>query len=116
MSNDPCFYENVRAALLLDSRFVDDDAGLHCDGSASPLTNIYAVPTQQPEWDNWSPVRAMPDPREMSHLIVETQSPEWLAEIGRLLAAAIAVPVWIVDSADATFLADQLDPEQLNLS
>ena len=41
MSIDPDLFGHVRASLRADSRFIDAGAILHCDGSVSPLTNIY---------------------------------------------------------------------------
>jgi hypothetical protein len=91
---------------------------VHCDGSISPLTNIYPVKMEPDDWDDWDAGAAgeMPDPRTSSLLMVETRSPEWLAEVGRLLSNGLRAPVWIVDSADTAWPADQIDSARVVLA
>jgi len=69
------------------------------------------------EWDDWDPSSAtIPDPRHMSTLMFECRSPEWVAEIGRLLATGLDQPVWILDSADRPWPADKVDHIALALA
>lgn len=53
MSADPNLYETIRTTLTADCRFVDAGDGLHCDGSAAPLTNIYPVEPAPGDWEGW---------------------------------------------------------------
>jgi hypothetical protein len=83
----------------------------------APLTNIYPVRMEPAEWATWdSEVGAMPDPRVSSQLIFESRSPEWVAEVGRLLAEGFAEPLWFVDSSDTAWPADQVDPARVALA
>ncbi|MFC6705596.1 hypothetical protein [Flexivirga alba] len=52
----------------------------------------------------------------MSAVLIESRSARWIAEIGVLMAAAAAAPVWIADSADIVWRAAQIDPEQIVLA
>lgn len=117
LSADPDLFDNVRALLRTDSRFIDAGDTVHCDGSMAPLTNIYLTETDSAEWGEWdSGTDTMPDPRTCSLLIFETRSPEWVAEVGRLLAEGLTSPVWIVDSADSVWPANQIDPARVALA
>lgn len=117
LSGDPDLFDNVRALLRTDPRFVDGGDTVHCDGSMAPLTNIYPVQNAPAEWDDWDvETDAMPDPRTSSLLIFESRSPEWVAEVGALLAEGLASPVWIIDSAGKAWSADQIDPARVALS
>lgn len=117
LSSDPDLFDNVRALLGSDPRFIDAGDTVHCDGSVSPLTNIYPVETDTVEWEDWDVATSeMPDPRTSSLLIFESQSPEWIAEVGRALAQGLTAPVWIVDSADAIWPADQIDAARVALA
>jgi hypothetical protein len=87
LSKDRDLFNKVRATLHFDSRFIDADDGVHCDGSTAPLTNMYPIEMPPAEWDGWqSEDPQMPDPRFMSALSFECRSPTWIAEVGRLLA------------------------------
>ena len=117
LSSDPDLFANVRAALRSDARFIDAGDTLHCDGSLSPLANIYSVETNPVEWDEWAcGAIDMPDPRNMSQLLFECRSPAWVAEVGRLLANGLSAPVWIVDSADTPWPANEIDPARIVLA
>jgi hypothetical protein len=116
LSVDPDLFDNVRTTLSADSRFIDTGDTLHCDGSVAPLTNIYPVEMTRSDWDAWdSDTIQMPDPRTMSALLFECRSPAWVAEVGRLLAQALDTPIWIVDSDEAAWPADQVDPDRIRL-
>ncbi|KRB74006.1 hypothetical protein ASE01_18600 [Nocardioides sp. Root190] len=117
LSSDPDLFDNVRALLATDPRFVDAGNTVHCDGSLAPLTNIYPVETHPVEWDDWDAATSgMPDPRTSSLLIFESRSHEWVAEVGRVLAEGLTSPVWIVDSADTVWPADQIDSARVALA
>jgi hypothetical protein len=117
MSSDPDLFVKVRATLRPDSRFVDAGDTLHCDESVSPLTNLDAVETDLIEWAGWeSGDSEMPDPGTMSQLIFECRSPEWIAEVGKLLANGLEAPVWMVDSADTVWSAGNIDPARIVLA
>lgn len=117
VSSDPDLFDSVRTALRTDPRFIGLDDLLHCDGSAAPLTNIYRVDMDPAEWEVWdSNGRNTPDPRAMSALIFECRSPEWIAEVGRLLANRLAEPVWFVDSTDTAWPAGDVDPDRVALA
>lgn len=116
LSSDPSLFANVRRLLGSDPRFIDTGVELHCDGSAAPLTNIFPVETASVSWDNWDDSKPdLPDPRTSSVLILESRSPEWIAEVGRALAEGLDASVWVVDSADTIWPADGVDPAQLVL-
>jgi len=108
-------FGDVRRTLLADSRFIDAGDTIHCDGAAAPLTNIYAVDMNPAEWDDWDSTGGMPDPRTMSTLMLECRSPAWVAEVGKILARGIDAPIWLVDSADTVWPADQIDAERVAL-
>jgi hypothetical protein len=117
LSSDPDLFDNVRAVLGSDPRFIVAGDTVHCDGSVAPLTNIYPVETELAEWADWdATVGEMPDPRTSSLLIFESRSPEWVAEVGRLLAQGLAAPVWFVDSADTAWPAGQVDAARVRLA
>jgi hypothetical protein len=117
LSSDPNLFENVRATFRSDTRFIDAVDTLHCDGSVSPLTNIYPVEMNSVEWDDWdSDASVMPDPRIMSVLIFECRSPEWIAEVGRLLANGLDTPVRIVDASNTAWPANQINPAAIVLT
>lgn len=117
LSSDPDLFGNVRALLRTDPRFADAGDTVHCDGTVAPLTNIYPVETDAIEWNDWEAAAAgVPDPRSSSLLVFESRSPEWVAEVGRLLALGLTVPVWFVDSADTVWPADQIDPARVVLA
>ncbi len=76
LSSDSDLFDNVRATLRSDARFVDADDTLQCDDSPAPVTNIYPVEMDPVEWADWDLAASeMPDPRTMSHLIFECRSP-----------------------------------------
>ena len=117
VSDNPNLFDNVRAALRSDRRFVDTDDGVHCDGSVAPLTNIYPIEMTPADWDGWESADSqMPDPKSLSGLIFECRSPTWIAEVGTLLAQALETPVWFVDSADAAWPAARVDPDRIALA
>jgi hypothetical protein len=117
LSSDPDLFSRVRTILGSDPRFIDTGDAVHCDGSVAPLTNIYPVDADPIEWDDWdATVIEMPHPRTSTLLIFETRSPEWVAEVGKLLAQALAAPLWIVDSGDTAWPADQIDPARVVLA
>jgi hypothetical protein len=116
LSSDPDLFENVRRLLGSDPRFIDAGDTLHSDGSVAPLTNIYPVETDAVEWDGWDAASDVPDPRTSSLLIFESRSPDWVAEVGGLLAQGLSAPVWIVDSADRVWAAGQIDPARVVLA
>jgi hypothetical protein len=117
VSSDPGLFDSVRTVLGADHRFIDAGDTVHCDGSVSPHTNIFPIETDPEDWDDWDATASeMPDPRTSSLLMVETRSPEWLAEVGRLLAQGLTTPVWIVDSADTPWPADQIDSAKVVLA
>lgn len=117
LSGDHELFEHLRAALARDRRFFDAGESLHCDGMAAPLSNIYPVRNDPVDWEHWTTaVSDMPDPRTMSALIFECRSPEWIAEVGQLMALSTTAPVWFVDVADTAWPADQVDPRRLTLA
>ena len=113
VSIDPRFWQNVRAALQRDPRFRADEESVHSD---DPLTNIYPVPVQPAEWENWRRVSGLPHLQSMAHLIVETRSAEWVAAIGALLTDATTFPVWLIDATDKVWPADQVSPDRVTLA
>jgi hypothetical protein len=115
LGNSADLFDDARRTLLADGRFIDGGDTIHCDGTAAPLTNIYAVDMSPAEWDSWAPADGMPDPRTMSTLMLECGSPAWVAEVGAMLARGLDTPIWFVDSADAVWQADQVDAEQIAL-
>lgn len=117
VSSDPDLFDSVRAILGSDPRFIASGGSIHCDGSLSPLTNIYPIGTDLDDWEDWdSGASEMPDPRTSSLLMIETRSTEWLAEVGQLLAQGLRTPVWIVDSADTPWPAGDVDSAQVMLA
>lgn len=117
VSSDPDLFSQVRSVLGSDPRFIDTGETVHCNGSMAPLTNIYPVEAHPGDWDDWNATGGeMPDPRSSTLLILETRSPEWVAEVGRLLARALLNPLFIVDSEDTVWPADQVDPKRLALA
>lgn len=117
LSGDPDLFESLRAAVRGDSRFIDAGDALHCDGSASPLSNIYPVQNDPVDWDDWDDAAGgMPGPRTMSALIFECRSAEWVAEVGRLMADRLDAPTWFVDSAGVAWPVDQVDPNEVALA
>lgn len=117
LSADSNLFGNVRAALLPDARFIDAGDAVHCDGSSAPITDIYPVRMDPDDWEDWHTETAeMPDPRTMSVRIFETRSPEWLAEVGTILARGLSAPVWFVDSGDRAWPADQIVLSQFALA
>ncbi len=116
VANDPDLFDNVRGTLLRDERFIDAGDVIHCDGSAAPLTNIYPVEMTAADWAGWSPggnLRA--DVGTASTLLFECRSASWVAEVSRLLSEDLAVPIWVVDSADKVWPAASVDPERITL-
>jgi hypothetical protein len=117
VSEDLNLFDSVRATLRSDSRFIDTETGVHCDGSIAPLTNIYPVEMTHAEWDGWeSGDSQMPDPTSMSALIFECRSPAWVAEVGMILAQGLETSVWFVDSASTAWPADRIDPDRIALA
>jgi hypothetical protein len=116
LSSDPDLFDCVRAAVRSDSRFIDVGDALHCDGSASPLSNIYPVQNDPIDWEDWDAAAGMPDPCTMSALIFESRSAEWVAEVGKLIAAHLDAPTWFIDSTGAAWPADQVDPDRVALA
>lgn len=108
-------FADVQRALLLDRRFLATEALVHCDGAGAPLTNIYPVDLAAAEWDGFAEREGMPDPRDMSTLILECRDPAWVAAVGRLVADHATAPIWVVDSADRVWPAGEIDPERLSL-
>ncbi len=51
VGGDPNLFERVRAMLSTDGRSVDAGDVLHCDGSLTPLKNIYPVVMTPSDWD-----------------------------------------------------------------
>lgn len=101
VSPDPNLFEHVRATLRADERFIDADDCLHSESSVASLTNIYPVEMTSADWSGWElEGRGMPNPTTMSTLVLESSSPEWVAEVGSLLARGLRMPVWFIDSAD----------------
>jgi hypothetical protein len=117
VSSDLNLFESARAVLRADDRFTDAGDYLHCDGSVAPLTNIYPVEMTSADWEGWEPGGSdMPDPKSMSAVVFECRSPEWVAEVGSLLAQGLEMPVWFVDSADCAWPADRVDPDRIALA
>jgi hypothetical protein len=116
MSDDPHLVQSVVSVLGSDSRFIVTAGGLHCDGSAAPLTNIYPSETADDDWTDWSPGDSgMVNPQRMSSLIFETRSPAWVAEVGVLLARGLKSPAWFVDSADFAWPVGAVDADRIAL-
>ncbi len=84
---------------------------------AAPLTTIYPVVLAPGDWEGWD-ARAgeIPDPRVMSHAILECRSPSWVAEIGKILSEGLGSPVWFIDAADTQWPAGAVDPGRLALA
>lgn len=117
LSRELDLFEAVRHAVAEDTRFHVTDGALHCDGTAAPLTNIYPVESESADWEDWVPSdSSMPDPRNMSQLIFECRSPEWVAEVGSLFDASIEAPVWFLDATDFVWPAGQVDPSRIALA
>ena len=116
LSDDPKLFAKVRNALLEDARFVEAAGGLHCHGSDSPLTNLYPIENSPDDWEDWPANSPIKNPQSMSALLVECRSPQWIAEVGRLIARSTPEQVWIVDAQDVVWPADQVDPERLALT
>lgn len=117
LSAESDLFRAVREAFTNDARFVVAGDTLHCDGTVAPLTNIYPVEPVAAEWDDWqTDDESMPDPSTMSQLIFECGSPEWVAEVGRLIAAEVAEPVWFLDSRDIAWSAGRVDPSRVSLA
>jgi hypothetical protein len=117
VSAEDGLFHAVSQAVADDPRFVMAVDTLHCDGTAAPLTNIYPVEPVTAEWEDWeTDDSSMPDPSTMSQLIFECRSPEWVAEVGRLIAAGVEAPVWFVDSSDVAWPADRVDPSRASLA
>lgn len=116
LSTNAELFDDVRRSLLADRRFVDGGDVIHCDGVVAPLTNIYAADVSPVEWESMDVPSGMPDPRSMTTLILECRSPEWVAEIGRLLARDLGEGIWFVDAADNVWPADRVEPTQVALA
>ena len=117
LSPDADLLAHVRAWLRDDKRFIETDTGLHCDGSSAPLTNIYPVENLASEWENWDPESTgIENPQSMTTLIFECRSPNWVAEVGTLIAVNTDKPVWFVDSADVAWPVDRVNPNQVALA
>lgn len=117
VSDDPNLFDTVRAILRPDSRFIDTEDEVHCDGSVVPFMNIFPVEMTPAEWAGWKSENGqVPDPRSMSTLIFECQSPVWVAEVGTLLGQGMETPVLFVDAVSTLWPADQVDPERIALS
>jgi hypothetical protein len=117
VSEDPNLFASVRATLRPDSRFIEVRDGVHCDGTVVPLTNIYPIEMAPAEWDGWTPGPSqMPDPTSMSALIFECQSPEWVAEVGTLLAQSLEAPIWFVDAVNTAWAANRVDVDRIALA
>lgn len=115
VSSDPTLFDSVRTALRTDSRFVESQDNLHCDGSVVPLTNIYPVEMTATDWEERDHEDSLRDPQSMTTLVFECRSPAWVAEVGRLLAAGLNTTVWFVDSAGTAWPADRVDPDRVAL-
>lgn len=117
VSADPAPFEDVRTVLSADARFTVTADLVHCDGSAAPLTNMYAIEASPAEWADWeSQVEEAPDPGSSSLLVFETWSPSWVAEVGQLLANGLGAPAWFIDSADTLWTVGDVDAAQVALS
>ena len=117
LSSEPDLLSAAKRIGADDPRFLVTGDSLHCDGTGAPLTNIYPVEPVLAEWDGWeAPATDMPDPRTMSQLIFECRSPEWVAEVGGLLAEGIAAPVWFLDAAGVPWSAGEVDPSRVVLA
>jgi hypothetical protein len=116
LSDDPDLFANVRNALRADSRFIDAGNALLCAGCVVPMTNIYPIENSPADWEGWSTTSPIKNPQSMSALLVECRSPEWIAEVGRLIARSTVEQVWIVDAQDVVWPADKVDPERLALT
>ena len=118
VSDDPDLFRSVASVLEPDGRFVVAGADLlHCDGSTAPLTNIYPVENVAVGWEEWQAGGSgLSNPEQMSSLIFETRSPEWIAEVGLLLAQGLETQAWFVDSADVAWRVGEVDVEQIALA
>ena len=117
MSDDPNLFRSVASALGSDDRFRVEGEDLHCDGSSAPLTNIYPIENLESDWEDWQPGDSgMRNPAQMSSLIFETRSPEWVAEVGLLLAQALKAQVWFVDSVGVAWRVGEVDPGRIALA
>ncbi|THV42045.1 hypothetical protein [Glycomyces buryatensis] len=119
VSNDPELFGKARRALAGDGRFRVSADLIHCDGTDAPLTNLYAVEVASAEWEDWSPTggaaAAVPAPPFAANLLLECRSPEWAAEVGRLIAATVDEAVWLIDSADVVWPAGEVEASRLAL-
>jgi hypothetical protein len=116
VANDPNLFDNVRGSLLRDGRFIDAGDVIHCDGSAAPLTNIYPVEMTAADWAGWKSDRnPSPDVQTASTLLFECGSPSWVAEVSKLIAEDLTVPIWLVDSADNIWPAADVEPQLITL-
>lgn len=117
MSDDPNLFRSVVSIFGSDSRFTVVGDGLHCDGSAAPLTNIYPIENLESDWEDWQPSDSgMRNPAQMSSLIFETRSPAWVAEVGMLLAQELEAQAWFVDSAGVAWPVGEVDPGRIALA
>lgn len=116
LGNNAEFFDDVRRSLLADRRFVDGGDVIHCDGIVAPLTNIYAADVSPIEWQGMDVPAGMPDPRSMTSLILECRSPEWVAEVGQLLARDLGKGIWFVDASDTVWPADQVEATKVTLA
>lgn len=116
VGSDPNLFDKVRGTLLRDSRFIDSGDMIHCDGAAAPLTNIYPIEMTAADWARWnSSGKSEPDVPVASTLLFECRSRSWVAEVSKLLAEDLAVPIWVVDAADNMWPAASVDPELITL-
>jgi hypothetical protein len=121
VADDPRLFESAARVLLRDARFRTVGETIHCDGRAAPLTNIYAIDMDPSEWQGWESAghgaqdNGVPDPIAMHTLLIECRSPEWVAEIGRMLEAELDAPTWLIDAASVSWPAGQVDPSRLAL-
>lgn len=117
LCDDPDLFASVRTTLKDDNRFIDSGDELHCDGSTAPLTNIYPVENQSGDWEAWDPASTgVAGPEAMSTLVFECRSPDWVAEVGLLIAAGSDRAVWFVDSAGVAWPAAYVDPKRVALA
>lgn len=117
VSDDPQLLDSVSSILGPDSRFTVGENYLHCDGTDAPLTNIYPIENGSHEWENWRPGESdLLNPEAMSLLLFETRSPDWVAEVGLLLARGLGTRAWFVDSADVAWPVGKVDPGRIVLA
>lgn len=96
---------------------VAGDDLLHCDGSTAPLTNIYLAENAAVDWEGWQAGDSgLSNPEQMTSLVFETRSPEWVAEVGLLLAQGLETHAWFVDAADVVWRVGEVDSEQIALA